>query len=121
MKNSTQGETAPELAEQKDNQRREEQKKIGEERNIEISNTFSVLQEEEKELIPEEDSTPIVKTDKNENKTTAGKGRGKLRKSLNETKGKGETTPKPGIQKNNSNDGTQTEKKANNMPKSKML
>ena len=26
-------------------------------------------------------------------------------------KGKGETTPKPGIQKNNSNEGTQTEKK----------
>ena len=91
------------------------------ERNVEISNTFSVLQEEEKEPIPEEDPPPIAKTDKNENKITSGKGRGKLRKSLNETKGKGETTPKPGIQKNNSNDGTQTEKKANNMPKSKML
>ena len=34
-----------------------------------------------------------------------------MRKSLNEMKGKGETTPKPGIQKNNSNEGTQTEKK----------
>ena len=54
---STQGETAakPKLAEQKYNQRREEQGKIGEERNIEIRNTFSVLQEEEREPIPEED------------------------------------------------------------------
>ena len=35
----------------------------------------------------------------NEKKITAGKGRRKMRKSLNEIKGKGETTPKPGIQK----------------------
>ena len=35
-------------------------------------------------------------------------------------KGKGETTPKPGIQKNNSNEGTQTEKKKPKMPKSKI-
>ena len=35
------------------------------ERNVEISNTFSVLQEEEKEPIPEEDPLPIAKTDKN--------------------------------------------------------
>ena len=47
----------PKLAEQKDNQRREEQGKIGEERNIETRNTFSVLQEEEREPIPEEDSS----------------------------------------------------------------
>ena len=66
----------------KDNHRREGQRKIGEERNIEINNTFIVLQEEEKKSIPEEDPTPIVKTDKNENKITAGMGRGKLRKLL---------------------------------------
>ena len=74
----------PKLAEQKDYQRREEQRKIGEERNIETRNTFSVQQKEEREPIPEEDPLPpIVKVDKNEKKITAGKGRGKMRKSLN--------------------------------------
>ena len=34
-----------------------------------------------------------------------------MRKPINEMKGKGEMTPKPGIQKNNSNERTQTEKK----------
>ena len=34
-----------------------------------------------------------------------------MRKSLNETKGIGETTPKPGIQENTSNEGAQMEKK----------
>ena len=58
------------MIEQTNNQRKMEQRKISEGRNIEMRNTFSVLQEEEKELIPEEDSTPIVTTDKNENKTT---------------------------------------------------
>ena len=61
--------------------------------------------------MPEQDTPPIVKTDKNENKITAGRGRGKMRKSLNETKGKGETTPKPGIQENTSNERVQMEKK----------
>ena len=78
-------------------------------RNVETRSTFSVLQEEERGPIPNEDP-PIVKADKNEKKITAGKGRGKLRKSLNEMKGKGETTPKTEILKNNSNEGTQTEK-----------
>ena len=60
--------------------------------------------------MPEQDTPPIVKT-KKENKITAGRGRGKMRKSLNETKGIGETTPKPGIQENTSNEGAQMEKK----------
>ena len=53
-KNSTQAETAakPKPAEQKDNRRREEQGKIGEEINIKTRNTFSVLQEEKREPIP---------------------------------------------------------------------
>ena len=97
-KNSTQGETAAKskLAEQKDNQRREEQGKI-DERNIKTRNTLSVLQEEERDPIAEDDSPPRVKADKNEKKITLGKERGKARKSLNEMKKKGETTPKPGI------------------------
>ena len=37
---------------------------MNKERNVEISNTFGVLQEEERELIPEEDPPPIAKTDK---------------------------------------------------------
>ena len=65
-KNIIQGETAakPKPAEQKDNQRREEQGKIGEERNIKTRNTFSVLQEEEREPIPEEDSPQELKQTK---------------------------------------------------------
>ena len=97
-----------------------EQRKISKGRNIEMRNTFSVLQEEEKEPMPEQSTPPIVKTNKNEDKITAGRGRGKMRKSLNEMKEKGETTPKPGIQENTSNEGAQMGKKTNKMPKNKM-
>ena len=65
-KNSTQGEIVakPKPAEQRDNQRREEQGKIGEERNIKTRSTFSVLREEEREPIPEEDSPQELKQTK---------------------------------------------------------
>ena len=69
-KRRTQGEiaTKPKPAELKDTQRREEQRKISEERNIKTGNTFSVLQEEDKEPILEEDPPPIIKVDTNEKK-----------------------------------------------------
>ena len=56
------------MAQLKDTHRREEQRKISEERNIKTGNTFSVLQEEDKEPILEEDPPPIIKVDTNEKK-----------------------------------------------------
>ena len=74
----TRGETAagPGLTKQGDSQGREEQGRVGDERSMEMGDTFGVLQEEEGELVPGEDSTPIVGADRNENGTAAGKGRG---------------------------------------------
>ena len=55
----------------------EERKKTG--------NTFSVLQEEDQEQILEEEELPrIIKIDKEKKRVNEGRGRGRLKKYLNE-------------------------------------
>ena len=56
------------MAQLKDTHRREEQRKISEERNIKTRNTFSLLQEEDKKPILEEDPSQIIKVDTNKKK-----------------------------------------------------
>ena len=77
------------------------------ERNTKTENTFSVLQENTEPLRKEEEPPQIVKIDKDEKKICEGKGRRRIRKAKSERKGESEMGPKPGLPKNNSNEGSQ--------------
>ena len=63
-------------------------------------NTFSILHEEDTELLREEEELPqIFKIDTDEKKICEGKGSGRIRKIHSEKKVKRETGPKPELSK----------------------
>ena len=87
----------------RDTQEREGQRRMKKERNIKTVNTFTILQEEDiGQFVEEEESTQIVKTDKDEKKIYGRKGKGRIRKVHKERKRASETRPKPGLPINNS-------------------
>ena len=62
-------------------QKREGQRKMTKKRNIKTENTFSVLQDEDTELILKEEKQHLIdKINKNKKKSFEGKGRGRIRK-----------------------------------------
>ena len=82
-----------------------------EERDIKTWNTSSVLQKDNQDPISEEEELlPITKIDKKEKKVIEGRGRGRMRKYLNE-KRKSEMVPKPGLPKNTPTKGPKPRRK----------
>ena len=58
-------------------------------------NTFSILHEEDTELLREEEEPPqIFKIDKDQKKICEGNGRGRIRKAHSDRRGESETGPK---------------------------
>ena len=61
--------TKPKIAEDKDTKEKLEQRNLKEERNIKIGNAFSVLQEDDREpILEEEELPPMTKIDKEKKK-----------------------------------------------------
>ena len=81
-----------------------------EERYIKTGNAFSVLQKDDQEPILEEQLPPNTKIDKRGKKVIEGRGRGRMRKYLNE-KRKSEMVPKPGLPKNTPTKGPKPRRK----------